>query len=181
MWNIWPMHAFQQKNTSILGKTCSDTPTNRHYIIKICVQKWRVKMGCTIHNQCSKHTSSHPPPTMLVTLQRHWHAQGSSQPHSPGWARLPLSSFFPQIPLSFSYFSSNFLHFLPHFGLPGGRLADPERPTGHAPYLFAVHLPGHILRSWVHGLFFKIPKQFCTWLHYPFYMFFIHVYARQDT
>ena len=28
---------------------------------------------------------------------------------------------------SFSHFSSNFLHFLPHFGLPGGRLAHPGR------------------------------------------------------
>ena len=33
---------------------------------------------------------------------------------------------FPQI--NFSYFSSNFAHFLPHFGPPGGRLSHPERP-----------------------------------------------------
>ena len=54
--------------------------------------------------------------------------QGRSQPHSPGWARVPLSSFFPQILINFSYFSSNFLHFLPHFDTPGGRLAHPGRP-----------------------------------------------------
>ena len=30
---------------------------------------------------------------------------------------------FPQILINFSYFSSNFSHFLPHFGPPGGRVA----------------------------------------------------------
>ena len=54
--------------------------------------------------------------------------QGRSQPHSPGWARVPLSSFFPQILINLSYFSSNFTHFLPHFGSPGGRLDHPGRP-----------------------------------------------------
>ena len=48
-----------------------------------------------------------------------------SQPHSPGWARVPLSSFFPQISINFSYFSSNFTYFLPHFGPP---VAHPGRP-----------------------------------------------------
>ena len=33
--------------------------------------------------------------------------QSCSQPHSPGWARAPLSYFFPQISINFSYFSSN--------------------------------------------------------------------------
>ena len=37
---------------------------------------------------------------------------------------LNLSSFS----CSFSYFSSNFLHFLPHFGFLGGRFAHPARP-----------------------------------------------------
>ena len=54
--------------------------------------------------------------------------QGRSQPHSPGWARVPLSSFFPQISINFFYFSSNFPCFLPHFGPPGGRVAHPGRP-----------------------------------------------------
>ena len=54
--------------------------------------------------------------------------QGRSQPHSPGWARVPLSSFFPQILINFSYFSSNFTYFLPHFGPPGGWVAHPGRP-----------------------------------------------------
>ena len=71
----------------------------------------------------------------FTTARMHWHmpgthvwAQGRSQPHSPGWARVPLSSFFPQILINLSYFSSNFTHFLPHFGSPGGRLAHPGRP-----------------------------------------------------
>ena len=54
--------------------------------------------------------------------------RGRSQPHSSGWARVPLSSFFPQILINLSYFSSNFTLFLPHFGSPGGRLDHPGRP-----------------------------------------------------
>ena len=58
--------------------------------------------------------------------------QGRSQPHSSGWARVPISSFFSQISINFSYFilifSSNLIYFLPHFGPPGGRLAHPGRP-----------------------------------------------------
>ena len=54
--------------------------------------------------------------------------QGRSQPHSSGRARVPLSSFFPQISIRFSCFSSNFQYFLPHFGPPGGRVAHPGRP-----------------------------------------------------
>ena len=51
-----------------------------------------------------------------------------SQPHSPGWARVPLFSPFPQISIDFSDFSSNFSYFLPHFGPLGGRLAHLGRP-----------------------------------------------------
>ena len=54
--------------------------------------------------------------------------QGRSQPHNPGWARVPLFSVFPQVLINFSYFSSNFTYFLPHFGLPGGQVAHPGRP-----------------------------------------------------
>ena len=32
-----------------------------------------------------------------------------------------ISSIFPHFPVFFSHSSSIFLHFLPHFGLPGGR------------------------------------------------------------
>ena len=54
--------------------------------------------------------------------------QGRSQPCSPGWARFPLSSFFLKFPSFFSYISSNFPHFLPQFGSPGGQVASPGRP-----------------------------------------------------
>ena len=57
-------------------------------------------------------------------------AQGCSQPHSPGWARVHCTTFlfFSSKFDEFSYFSSNFTYFLPHFGPPGGRLAHPGRP-----------------------------------------------------
>ena len=54
--------------------------------------------------------------------------QDRSRPHSPGWARVPRSWFFPQISINFSYFSSNFTYYLPHLGRPGGRVAHPGRP-----------------------------------------------------
>ena len=61
--------------------------------------------------------------------------QGRSQPHSRRWARVPLSSFFPKFRLFFSYFSSNFSHFLPHFGIPGGRASRPPGKTLATPLL----------------------------------------------
>ena len=39
-----------------------------------------------------------------------------------------LPHFFHQTLINFSCFSSNFSHFLTHFGLPGGRVAHPGRP-----------------------------------------------------
>ena len=65
--------------------------------------------------------------TNTVYIVTRWD-QGRSQPHSPGWARVPLSSFLPQTSINFSYFSSNIAYFLPHFGLSGGRVAHPGRP-----------------------------------------------------
>ena len=38
--------------------------------------------------------------------------QGRSQPHGPGWERVPLSSLFPQISINFPYC------FLKHFSFP---------------------------------------------------------------
>ena len=69
-------------------------------------------------------TSSEPSEYVTKYIQRVNH-QSRSQPHSPGWARVPLSSFFPQISINFS---SNFTYFLPHFGPPGGRAAHSGRP-----------------------------------------------------
>ena len=53
--------------------------------------------------------------------------QGRYQPHNPGWARVPLSSLFPQISINFSYFSSNLTYFIPHFGRGGGASYPPGK------------------------------------------------------
>ena len=58
--------------------------------------------------------------------------QGRSQPHHH--ARVGKSSTFlilPKISINFFYFSSNFYHFLAHFGSLGGGVAHPERPWLH--------------------------------------------------
>ena len=55
-------------------------------------------------------------------------SQGRSQPHSPGWARVPLSSFFLKFWSIFLIFRQTLLIFFPHFGSPGGRVAHPGRP-----------------------------------------------------
>ena len=55
--------------------------------------------------------------------------QGRSQPHSPGWAKVPISSPFSQMSINFSNFASIFSYFLPHFGPPGGR-KGPGYATG---------------------------------------------------
>ena len=54
--------------------------------------------------------------------------QGPSQPHSPGWARVPLSSFYLKFQFIFLVFPQTFTYFLPHFGPPGGRVPHPGRP-----------------------------------------------------
>ena len=53
--------------------------------------------------------------------------QGRSQPHSSGWARVPLSSFFLKLWSIFLIFPQTLLIFFPHFGSPGGRVAHPGR------------------------------------------------------
>ena len=53
--------------------------------------------------------------------------QGRSQPHSPGWARVPLSSFFLKFWWIFLIFPQT-TYFLPHFGSLGGQVAHPGRP-----------------------------------------------------
>ena len=64
--------------------------------------------------------------------------QGRSQPHSPGWARVPLSSFFPQILIHFSYFSSSFSS---SFWPSGWATRPPEGPgyaTAEFSYLWSL-------------------------------------------
>ena len=84
-------------------------------------------------------------------------SQGRSQPHSPGWARVPLSSFSPQISINFS---SNFTHFLPHFGPPGGRVAHPGRPwLRHCKELRVFKIGNFVFKVTVHyGLWEKGPS-----------------------
>ena len=45
----------------------------------------------------------------------------------PGGQEFHFPHFF-QVSINFSYFSSNFTYFLPHFGPPDGRVAHPGRP-----------------------------------------------------
>ena len=55
-------------------------------------------------------------------------SQSRSQPHSPGWARVPLSSFIPQILIIFSFFLKLYLFCSSLFTLRVGELAHPGRP-----------------------------------------------------
>ena len=64
--------------------------------------------------------------SLATSLFRSVQAQGRSQSHSSRWARVPLSSFSLKFPSLFSYFSSNFPHFLSSFWLPGWA----SRPLG---------------------------------------------------
>ena len=75
-------------------------------------------------------TLSQPTPRIRdpLNLRPFIRPQGRNQPHSPGWARLPLSSFFPQVSIDFSYSSSNFFSFSSFF-CPSGWVT---RPPGKA-------------------------------------------------
>ena len=55
-------------------------------------------------------------------------AQGRSQPHSSGWARVLLSSFFPQIQLIFLIFPQTLLIFFLILALPVGESSTREGP-----------------------------------------------------
>ena len=53
---------------------------------------------------------------------------------------------FPQIKINFSYFSSNFTYFLPHFGPPGGWVATQGRPwLRHWPRLLHNIIITHLI------------------------------------
>ena len=52
---------------------------------------------------------------------------------------------FPQISISFSYFSSNFPHFCPHFGPQGGRVTHSGRSWLTPPWLGLMHCISHPL------------------------------------
>ena len=101
----------------------------------------------------------------------HAQIQGRSQPHSPGWARVPLASFFPQILKNFSYFSSNVTYFLPHFGPPGGRLAHPGSPTREGPGYATAQITGNAVDTCVAccSETFAILKHVFDWHCVPFW------------
>ena len=82
--------------------------------------------------------------------------QGRSQPHSPGWATVPLSSFFPQILINFS---SNFTYFLRHFGPPGGRVAHPGRPWLRHCLLSRLSMYKHSANLFLHISSNKLQKK----------------------
>ena len=75
---------------------------------------------------------------MYVTPEELRANQGRSQPHSPGWARVPLSSFFLKISINFSYFFLKLYLFSSSFWSsgwasrpPGKALATPLGQTLH--------------------------------------------------
>ena len=98
-----------------------------HFVFKLIY--WLLQNGANKnqHQESHQRETIHSPKTRANKKKQWTHvgAQGRSQPLTPAWARkddfLNLSSFS----CSFSHFSSIFLHFLPHFGLPGGALATP--------------------------------------------------------
>ena len=58
--------------------------------------------------------------------------QGRSQPHSPGWAIVPLSSFFLKILINFSYFFPKFYLFSSSFWSSGWASRPPGEGPGYA-------------------------------------------------
>ena len=58
-----------------------------------------------------------------------------------------LMGLFPQISISFSYFSSNFKYFLPHFGPPGVQVAHSGRPWLRHCWKFLKYLANFSRRS----------------------------------
>ena len=55
----------------------------------------------------------------------------------------------------FPHFPSIFLHFLPHFGLPGGRLAHPGRPWLRH-WWSRLHQKWMLLQTWLEKFFRKL-------------------------
>ena len=66
--------------------------------------------------------------------------QGRSQLHSPGWARVPLSSFFPQILINFSYFFLKLYLFFLILALRVGESPTREGPGYAIALVFAMFI-----------------------------------------
>ena len=88
------------------------------------------------------HRFTHPPP-VRVLMNTPLSRGENRQPHSPGWARVPLSSFFPQISIKFSYFSSTFYSFSSSFWPSGWASRPPEKAPGYATEN-RLFLPGRV-------------------------------------
>ena len=71
--------------------------------------------------------SSVPKPQKLGQTSVH-KARAIASLTVPGGQEYHFPHFFHKIWIKFSYFSSNFSHFLPHFGPPGGQVAHLGRP-----------------------------------------------------
>ena len=98
------------------------------------------------------------------TANNNCHAcsQGRSQPHSPGWARVSLSSFFPQISINFVLFFLKLYLFSSSFCPPPPM---GESPTRKGPgYAIACSLENELVVM----LGFKCPRNlsFITCLDY---------------
>ena len=82
----------------------------------------RTRYRGLLNKQCNK--QSHAECSIFISLSRSIFQpckQGRSQPHTPGWARVPLSSFFLKFLSIILIFSSKF----PNFRPPGKALATP--------------------------------------------------------
>ena len=74
------------------------------------------------------------------------YSQGRSQPHSPGWARVPLSSFFPQISINLLNFPQTLNIFFLNLALRVGESPTREGP-GYAT-AYSVYVCGRGTLSW---------------------------------
>ena len=122
-------------NCKLLSLPLSCTSCNFYWLDKV-----NRSIGCVcyilhirvVHASLSPIQQRSPNPDIQISsvtlMLRVVHTAGRSQSLTPGWARYKHFLNPSLFSCRFSHFSSNFLHFLPHFGLPGGRLAYPGRP-----------------------------------------------------
>ena len=85
--------------------------------------------------------------------------QGRSQPHCPGWARLPLSTFFPQISINFLIFPQIFLISFLILVLRVG-----ESPTREGPGYATVCIVSENILSYYRPKLFNLQpvRKFCA-------------------
>ena len=112
---IWSSPTFVEKKTTTYKQTNAAWPYFWSLFTNFCASGpciyhatsiWR-----SLHGVNLKHFSE-----MYIFSERH--TQGRSQPHRPGWAKVPLSSFFLKIWLSFLIFPQTLLIFFLILGRP---------------------------------------------------------------